>query len=1734
MKLFYRLFFVVTILGTAFFVSKSNDALIFSAVKSEAVESKSGNIAEEKRATKWIDDNFKNIDTVPSSPNQPLAVTSVTAIKTVDKATAIAGDTLTYTVTIKNTGADVASGLAFNDVINVNTTLIPDSLRYSPLAFDDAYSSVGNVGISVPAADGVLFNDMKGFPLATLTAIASRSTINGGTVAMAADGSFTYNPAAGYTGTDTIRYIIQNRVKKDTGVIAIAVSAPVWFINNTYAGTITDGRLATPFKTIAAFQALNNGALNRPGAGQTVFIHESATAYDGNITLLNGQKLIGQDATTSIAAIAGIALPAYSLALPVLNSAGATVNLTTSAASTNAITLATSGTGYLVRGLSIGNKTGTGITGTNFGTLNVSETNISGTGQALSLTTGALTGSFGTLSSTSGAFGVSLATVSGTLTATTGALSGNTITGFSVNGSNGTITYPGAISGARPVDIQNRTGNTVTLSGNITSTNQGINITGNTGGTILFSGTSKSLTTTINTAVNLVNNAGTTINFLGGGLVISTTTGTGFNATGGAAAIQVGGTGNTIASTNNTALNVANSTIGAGGLVFQSISSNNASKGIAINTTGSVAGLTITGVGTTAGSGGTIQNITTRGIEIIGASFISLANMTLNNANTADNGVAGELDNLTCNAAVYLGAVNTASLNRVNITTTAQQGLNANNVTALTIDNSIFSANGTHNNASTGTEEGALKLKDLQGICNILNSTFTNSAYRIAHLINTTGNMNLHVTNSAFINTGTLSTIAQDCFEMRTRNTATATVVIAGSSFKRAGTKGVQIMAENSSTINLSINNCTVDRQGGLMAGIEVGSDHSGKMFANIDGNPVITASNEVALNIYASGTSASKTEATVRSNPSITGNGLGMYTDPTVQAFANMDAKAVVLIQGNTVTNSDDRAIFTRATEGSGTMNATVQNNSVTVPAVSFTGIEVIAGSDEMVTYSNINCSNVRLNTVVNNGVYAFFVQTASIGAKVQLQGNGANVPALWLSNSNSGSPADFFTSAGGQILISPAYVCLTPSNLVAPTSVRPPSGLDTTASVSATGDTISIEAVKASQSGRHAENPVASTVAPSSANKETVTLSGGTVNVSGINLPLAKTFVIEFETRVNTPFPVNVCSVSNQGTVAGSNFSTVSTDNDGNTGNGVNATITAVNSAPAITVCQTAITATSSTCTSSQTFAVTTTGCPTPTVTYTIQGPGTVITSPYAFPVGTTTVIANASNGIGANATCSFTVTVSGTNAAWTGVTNANWNTSTNWSCGVVPDIATNVTINGGAPNMPVLSTAGAANDITLGTGATLTVNNGNTLQVGGNFASTGTINANGTMHFTGSGVQSIPAATYNNMVISGGSNKNISGSVVINGVLSFTSGTLSLGNNALTLGAANTITGSSNTSYIVTNGSGALKKTGLNMASGNYTYPVGYSASSYTPVTLSNTGTMDNFSVRVINNVYSSYSGTTPVGSPIASGVINKTWFVTEDVANGSNISLTLQWNSADELPGFSRTSSYVSHNTNSAWLAGPAGAATGTDPYSRFRTNITSFSPFGVGTSGSLLPVQLLSFRGSQRANANLLEWGTANEQLQKFEVERSAPRNAFIKIGDVVARGRTAVTNYSITDDQPLQGVNFYRLKMIHVDGTVTYSSVISIARGSTAPTVTIYPSPVVDNRLTIQMTNVEKGKYGVSFYNAGGQLVYATSINHEGGSSAQMVELPATIAKGVYHLGVKKGGYQFNQNIIIQ
>ena len=522
---------------------------------------------------------FMGVSNAPGravSPSAP-AATTVSATKTDSLAIdndsdlqADPGDTIKYTVGINATGGD-ATGVTFTDTVDPNTAFVPGSLRATPVAVDDNYAATGNIRIT-GAAPGVLGNDFVGVPSATITGVPATSA-NGGDVTVNADGSFTYNPPAGFEGVDTFTYTLTNSEGSNSATVTINVSGMIWFINNT-ASCPCDGRLTNPFNTLASFAAVNNGAGNNPATNDNIFLYESATDYVGPVTLLNGQRFIGQDASVSLTSITGLTPPVGSDPLPSTNSANATIVNITSASI--GITVAS---GNTLIGFTGGNAV-TDITGTGFGTLTISDVTLNGNGQALNLSNGTLAANIISISSTNSATtGVTLATVGGNLTSGSTAVTNPTGIGISVGTSSASLSFGNTSSnssGGAGVSLLSNTGAITFGSLSIApDANQvGLIATDNTN---TITATSGAITATGNGAVRITRAAGTTpLNITltsvsssggaGNGIILSNTSGsftvvgTGTVASGGTIANKTGANGSTTQGTGiflNNATNVS-------------------------------------------------------------------------------------------------------------------------------------------------------------------------------------------------------------------------------------------------------------------------------------------------------------------------------------------------------------------------------------------------------------------------------------------------------------------------------------------------------------------------------------------------------------------------------------------------------------------------------------------------------------------------------------------------------------------------------------------------------------------------------------------------------------------------------------------------------------------------------------------------------------------------------------------------------------------------------------------------------------------------------------------------------------------------------------------------------------------------------------------------------------------------------------------------------------------------
>jgi len=244
--------------------------------------------------------------------------------------------------------------------------------------------------------------------------------------------------------------------------------------------------------------------------------------------------------------------------------------------------------------------------------------------------------------------------------------------------------------------------------------------------------------------------------------------------------------------------------------------------------------------------------------------------------------------------------------------------------------------------------------------------------------------------------------------------------------------------------------------------------------------------------------------------------------------------------------------------------------------------------------------------------------------------------------------------------------------------------------------------------------------------------------------------------------------------------------------------------------------------------------------------------------------------------------------------GSVNSDWNNKNNWNSNLLPISTDNVTIPSGY-NVSTSANAYAKN-ISIASPITLNVGN---LDIYGN-------------------------ATLSN-----------SAKVTLNG-------------NMLNLKKSNSSLLGNPTSYVVTNGIGKISVEKVDAARGIINLPIGNTT--YNPITIANSGQGDTFFVRVEPGIATSYAGENQGTAMTANGV-NATWYISEAVAGNSNATVSLQWNSAQELSGFDRLNAKMGHYNGSLW-EGFDGTLSGTEPYVYTVNGISTFSPFSMLNSNIL--------------------------------------------------------------------------------------------------------------------------------------------------------------------------------------
>ena len=163
--------------------------------------------------------------------------------------------------------------------------------------------------------------------------------------------------------------------------------------------------------------------------------------------------------------------------------------------------------------------------------------------------------------------------------------------------------------------------------------------------------------------------------------------------------------------------------------------------------------------------------------------------------------------------------------------------------------------------------------------------------------------------------------------------------------------------------------------------------------------------------------------------------------------------------------------------------------------------------------------------------------------------------------------------------------------------------------------------------------------------------------------------------------------------------------------------------------------------------------------------------------------------------------------------------------------------------------------------------------------------------------------------------------------------------------------------------------------------------------------------------------------------------------------------------------------------------------------------------------TVMPVELIEFKVNKQNDEAFIQWTTASEENNAyFEVQRAGADIRFETIASLEGQVNSTVLNtYQYADITPFEGMNYYRLVQVDVDGTTTVLPTRALDFTS-KDKIICYPNPASD---VLNLQGVQAGA-NYTVLNVTG-LVLKTGLM----STDQITidDLPA----GMYYLQVQQG-----------
>lgn len=180
---------------------------------------------------------------------------------------------------------------------------------------------------------------------------------------------------------------------------------------------------------------------------------------------------------------------------------------------------------------------------------------------------------------------------------------------------------------------------------------------------------------------------------------------------------------------------------------------------------------------------------------------------------------------------------------------------------------------------------------------------------------------------------------------------------------------------------------------------------------------------------------------------------------------------------------------------------------------------------------------------------------------------------------------------------------------------------------------------------------------------------------------------------------------------------------------------------------------------------------------------------------------------------------------------------------------------------------------------------------------------------------------------------------------------------------------------------------------------------------------------------------------------------------------------------------------------------------------------------IGTYAAPLPIDLINFSLRPTDSQVELNWSTGTEEDNDyFQLERAGADRNFEPIAKIEgAVNSLEIQFYSYTDESPLDGMNYYRLLQVDLDGTKHYHNTLVYQQRANADLI-VYPNPAKDN-VVVSTKDMIGGV--LELRDLSGRVLQSMDVS---GSLSDLAI--SDLKSGMYIISVEHNGLRYNNRFV--